>query len=404
VNLVGTAPQLGGPGAPRERGDGFDIATLVVLQLIGVIAGFGPMLQPLLLAQLAREGRLTLAQIGQAATCESLGMTVAACLLGALAPPRRLRLVTFGVAVVSLGANLATAGLSGEAILAARLVNGLTSGALLWVFVGALARIANPARQAAIHMTAQAVVLLALNASFSTFLFKAGGAAAGYDLIAVCAFVVALVAVALPRKYAALPGGTGRMPPARGWAGLLGVGLHLAAILAVWAYVVPIGRASGLAESVITSATLLAIGMQIVVGLSVVALAPRLRPTFMLLFSIGASLGAVGLIATRSPSLFVVGVALIGAFWIFMGPFQIAYLIGVDPTRRSAVQSITAQLLGLAVGPLIASLAVAGGGVAAALPAGAWLFIAAAGAIAATAWPGRRRSAHEGRPVVVSGE
>ena len=384
--MAETAPQ-GGIG---ERQGRFDVKTLVALQLIGVISGFGPMLQPLLLAQLAQEGRLTLAQIGQAAMCESLGMTMAACLLGALARPRRLRLVTLGVAAVSLSANLVTAHLSGEAVLAARFVNGLTSGALLWVFVGALARIANPARQAAIHMSAQAVVLLALNASFSAFLFRLGGSAAGYDLLAVGALVVACATIALPKAYAPLPGGTGRMPPGRGWAGLLGVGLHLAAILAVWVYIVPIGRASGYAESVISSATSAGMLLQIVVGLGVVALAPRVRPTFMLLFSIGASLVAIGLIAAHSASLYVVGVAMMAGFWIFMGPFQIPYLIAADPSRRSAVQSITAQLLGLAVGPLVASLEVADGNAAAALPAGAVLFVAAACVIAATAWPWRR--------------
>jgi len=58
--------------------------------------------------------------------------------------------------------------------------------------------------------------------------------------------------------------------------------------------------------------------------------------------------------------LFVATCALFGFVWLFMLPFQIGLAFCVDPSGRVAGQLPAAQLLGSALGPLVASFTVHG--------------------------------------------
>jgi hypothetical protein len=74
----------------------------------------------------------------------------------------------------------------------------------------------------------------------------------------------------------------------------------------------------------------------------------------------------------------------------------VPFLIEADPSRRSAMQSGAAQLLGGALGPLLASLAVGGGDVRGVLWLGAGLLLAGLAGVAAMRLTARTPTARPG--------
>jgi MFS transporter, DHA1 family, inner membrane transport protein len=146
--------------------------------IIGVTSGMVPALQPLLLGQLAAEGRISLAEIGQAAMLEALGMALAASIAGAMLPPRRLRAIAVGAVLTGLSVNVATPQLSGLSLAMLRGLGGISAGMLLWLWIGLLTRAALPARLIAIAVTLQASFQLALSSLFASYLLPWGGSIA----------------------------------------------------------------------------------------------------------------------------------------------------------------------------------------------------------------------------------
>jgi predicted MFS family arabinose efflux permease len=65
--------------------------------------------------------------------------------------------------------------------------------------------------------------------------------------------------------------------------------------------------------------------------------------------------------------------------WMFVPPFQLPFLLGIDHTARTAMYIGSSQLVGIAVGPLLASTAVEGESVAGTL--GVTMFCLAAAAV-----------------------
>lgn len=332
----------------------------VALLVIGIISGLIPALQSVLLPQLFAQGLLTKAQLGQVAMAEAIGTLVAVLLATALLRPHRLRLLVIVAAVLGLLLDLATPQLSGNQIIAARLLHGLCAGVLLWVWVGFLTRIDNPARWIAIYVTLQASLLLVLSAVFSLVLLPWGGANAGFATVAILYGLMGLLALLIPPEYAPLGGaGDTVMPDLRGFVGLAAVFCQLAAILALWVYVKPLGLQLGVGEQGTGLAMSVALGSQIVAGLCAAALAARIRPVHALVGTSVASIAAIGLLAVAGSDLaFTAGVVGFAFLWMFVPPFHMPYLIEIDPSRRAALHMSTAQLAGVAAGPGMASLLV----------------------------------------------
>lgn len=327
--------------------------------LIAVVAGSIPALQPLLLGGLLAEGRLTTAQIGQAATLEAIGMAISATLAAAFLAPRHLRAIAAGIATIALCANLLTTVTSGFGIVATRGLNGLCAGLMLWLVVGLFARAEVPGRVFAIYVTAQALSAFLLSALFTTVVLPRFGATGAYVTLAVVNIPLIIASTQVPRAYRIIEGATGGgMPPARGAIGLVGVSLYLAGIMSLWVYVAPLLASKGHDPALIRLAITAAIGVQILAGLAASVLATRLRaaPTFIGGALISIACIAILLVATGAVSMFVAMAAFAFA-WMFVPPFQMPYLIEIDPTLKTAMLISGAQLFGLAVGPLLSSTA-----------------------------------------------
>jgi hypothetical protein len=82
---------------------------------------------------------------------------------------------------------------------------------------------------------------------------------------------------------------------------------------------------------------------------------------------------------------FIVATTAFAFLWMLGPPFHMPYLIDIDPSRRSALHMTTAQLLGVAAGPAIASVAVSDTNVTGALIVAAGLYALGGLIIAGTA-------------------
>jgi hypothetical protein len=85
----------------------------------------------------------------------------------------------------------------------------------------------------------------------------------------------------------------------------------------------------------------------------------------------------------RSPAWVFIGANVLAGFaGLFLAPFVVPFTIEADPSRRAALQTGAAQLLGGALGPLLAALAVSDRDVHGALWLGGGLLLAGLAGVA----------------------
>jgi MFS transporter, DHA1 family, inner membrane transport protein len=345
----------------------FTQSQIAAVVSIGIIAGVIPALQPILLGGMNAAGRLSAEQIGRAGMVEGLGMLLGSFLATLLLAPRMLRPLSIAALVAMVAANALTASSSGNAVLLLRALNGAASGVILWVLVGMLTRASDGARLFAIYVTAQAILATALSWAMSLLVLPQFGIAGGYWLIAALSLLLLVpAALFLPRAYVPLAAGRILLPTALGLAGLISILCFLAGILALWVYFVPLagelGHDSKTAGLIVSSA----IAVQIIGGLCAIWAAGRWSGTTITIMSgLGAAVAiSVLLLFGAQFAVLVLATCLISFFWMFAPPSHLPFLLGIDPAGRSAAFISVAQLGGLSVGPLIASLAVPASGAA----------------------------------------
>lgn len=340
----------------------FGRGQVVSLVVLAVIAGCVPAVQPLLLGDLFEKARISAEQLGWAASAEALGMAIAATLTNALMSPNRLRIIAVAAALTGSLANLATLFSSADAIILARAVNGVCCGVMLWIFVGMLARAKASTKIFAIYVTLSATcsftlasLLSASSPEMRTYL--------GYGLIASLNLVIVPLSLLFPNSYVRLEGG-GRvlLPRPLGAVALVACLLNLAAVMAVWVYLIPLAGSLGYKTDDARDAISLAIGFQIVAGLSAIFLSHVLKGWLAIVVSCGAiALAFCILLFGEGMLALYIGCAIISFFFMFAPPFHLPFLIEADPSRRSATFVSSTQLLGMFFGPaLAANLARAG--------------------------------------------
>jgi DHA1 family inner membrane transport protein len=334
--------------------------------VISVISGFIPTLQGLLLPQLVSEGRLTLAALGQVAMAEAVGTLVALALANAFLAPRHLRWVTAGSALVGMGIDLATSHLNGSEIAAARLVHGLCAGMLLWVWIGFLSRTTNPGRWIGLFFAVESATVMLLSYCFNAVILPWGGATAGYAVVAILYGSLFLLSRMVPSHYTQLlRHGGSIVPDFKGWIGLTVVFCQVGAIIAMWIYMKPQGQHAGFSDAVIGLAMTLALASQVFAGAFAAVIAGRINSRVVLVAV--AVLSAASIVTLNVPGIstwiFTLAVIVFAFLWAFGPPFQMMYLIEIDHSRRAAMHISTASLVGVVVGPALASFAVSQNGV-----------------------------------------
>jgi hypothetical protein len=352
----GEAGEVGWIGAPPSP---VAITAVLVVGTVGMlICG----VQPVLLGALLAEHRLSSAELGLTTTAEFLSLGIAMGLAGAFLQPRRLRAKMAVAALVALVADLLVAREAGVSLLLNRAVAGLAEGLLVWCAGCMIARSAAPARWAAIFLTIQNLSQLVFAAAAPVTVMKLGGADAGFLALGATAILALAATPFLPSALADLPAppkgepGGGKAYSARALASLVSVFLIAAFSIGLFAYLAPLAaqahidtKGLGLLVSIVLATQTLGSALAAVVANRV-----RYYTVFVICVVANAVILAMLAVLPGFP-LFALATGLFGFFWLFFLPFQLPFVIESDPTRRIAVITPSAQLLGGAAGPLLCS-------------------------------------------------
>jgi hypothetical protein len=363
---------------------------------VGIIGVMIAGLQPLLLGALQLEGRLNAAQLGHAATAELLTMGIAAGVAGALMPPKGLRWIGLICAIALAVFDVLTLEVTGEAVTAMRAAAGAPSGVMIWLTIGMVTRAPRPERWSGVYLTLQTLAQFGLSALLTAFVVGRFGANGGFIALAAVSALAGPIAFLGPKSYAPLtqadtPAG---LPKPRGLAALSACFLFLACIIGVWVYAEPLSRQSGHAPSVAGVAISLSLAFQALGGAAATVLAPRLKWFWVLAGCVAADLVLLALFAALPGAfIFLVVSSVFGFLWLFLMPFLVPMVIEADPTRRAAILIGGAQLLGGALGPLMASVLVTDTDARGAVALGAGCLILAMGIVAALHFHPRRAPA-----------
>lgn len=334
-----------------------------ISQAVGVVALLIAGLQPVILGAMEREGRLSTAQIGLAATVELMALGVAAGLAAAFLKPTNIRLKMALVCLLHAGAMMATTLVSGVGVILVRTVAGAFAGVMLWLAIGVIARSSRPERASGVFVTVQTFAQLVLAATLPATVMVHGGVNGALTCLAVISVLAALAALTGPDRLAALPKHEdgGRLDK-RALAGLAAVFLWMAFIVALWVYLEPLAAQAGLSPRESGMAIALALGLQVLGGVAATVVGDRVPPARMLM-GVGVLNAIILAVLWSGPGRlpFAACVAAFGFLWLFALPFQTLLLIRIDPTRRASMQLGAAQLLGSSAGPLAASLVVGDG-------------------------------------------
>jgi MFS family permease len=340
---------------------------------------------PVLFGALVDEHRLSNAGIGQLATLELLAMGVATAAAGAFLKPLRLRTIGVAASLVLAAANLLTAHASGVWLFPLRAVAGALEGVLLWITVSMIARTVTPERWAGVFFATQTFGQLVLAIILAVWIMPRFGAAGGYTAVAVASLMGVVPALMTPHKFAPLPvsPGEGGAPPLRGWLALIVTLIYVAASGAVSVYLQPLAHQAGLTAGVARSANWVSLGAQVAGGSLATLLAGRVRYFTVFVVVTSATLWVWWVFGHTAPEwLFVGANAFAGFTSIFLAPFLVPFTIEADPSRRAALQSGAAQLLGGALGPYMASFMVSDQDVRGVLWLGAALLLAGLAGVA----------------------
>jgi hypothetical protein len=334
------------------------LGAILVVGISGVLmAG----LQPLLLGSLVQEGRITVAQLGHAATAELFIMGLASAYAGGRWQPRRLRSIGVISALLLAGLNGLTTMVEGEAVTWVRAFAGIPSGVMIWITILMIARSPTPERWAGIYLSLQTLAQFVMALVLTLWVVADSGANGGFASLAILNGVVAVAALLLPDRFVSLVASRSNAdsPNTLGWVALGAPFAWLCCVVGVWVYLEPLARQAGHLSTVASVAVTVSLVCQVLGGIAATLLAGRLRwlPTLVAC----ALLNLVCLLvfaALPRESWFLLVSGVFGFLWLFALPFLVPLVIAADPTRRAAVSIGGAQLLGGSLGPLLASFMV----------------------------------------------
>ncbi|HEY2179062.1 MAG TPA: MFS transporter [Caulobacteraceae bacterium] len=341
---------------------------------------------PVLLGALVDEHRLSNAGIGHIAMLELLGMGLATAAAGAFVKPARLRAIGAACSLILTVINVVSAQSSGLALYPLRVAAGGVEGILLWITVSMISRTLTPERWAGVFFAAQTFGQLVLAIALAVWILPLFGATGGFIALAAASLMGVVPAFFTPDRFAPLPVAPGESgaPPLRGWLALGATVIFVASSGAVSVYLQPLAHQAGLGAGVARSANWISLVAQVCGGALAVASAGRVK-YFTVFVAVSAITLAVWYVFghTAPGWLFIAANAVAGLTGVYLAPFLVPFTIEADPSRRAALQSGAAQLLGGALGPWLASWVVSDRDVRGVLWLGAGLMLAGLASMAA---------------------
>jgi len=323
----------------------------------GIIGVLSIGVAPLTLGRLVEVGRLSAEMIGIGIMAELFGLAIGATFGGAVLGKGKTRFGVAGILVLIAVSNLACVYMSGANVAWMRLLAGFGGGTLIWCAVASILRTSTPERLSGIFLTTQTAAQFLLAFVLASFLLSHFGPTTGYTTLALIALASLPVTLGFPdvRPMAEEKTKTSALPLA-GWLGLFSIGFFMAMLNTVVAYAEAQLVAAGVPSTVALNIFTVVLASQIIGGTAASALSERLAFT-PIIFTLYAFLAAIitGLWLLSGTGLLFALYALFGFIWLFIAPFHVGFLLNLDPAKRAAELSPAAQLLGLALGPLIAA-------------------------------------------------
>lgn len=321
-------------------------------------------LQPVLLGALFAEQRMTFDQLALAATLEMIAIAAGSAIMAlALAPTALRPKAMVLLLLLALFDYLTAIAASPAMIVGIRTLAGLAEGGLVAIATELIARSTRPERMGGIFLTMQTLAQCLLALLLSLAVVPAFGSTGGFSTLAMVSLVSLVAIPFLPPNYEPIPAALQAQFGIGGPLVLLSLAIVFTFYLfigAIWAFLEPLGQASGLSPRTVGLVTAMALGVQVAGAFAATLVERRLDYGVAIALSAVGGLAAAGIFAMAPAApLFWLAALLTGFVWLFVVPYQIRLTIVADPGRRAALLVPAAQLLGAAFGPAGASMLMA---------------------------------------------
>ncbi|RUV84383.1 MFS transporter [Mesorhizobium sp. M1A.F.Ca.IN.022.07.1.1] len=321
-------------------------------------------LQPVLLGALYSEGHVTGDELALVATAEMIAIAIGSAIVAMLLPARNMRWKSAALLVLLALANFWTAyAMSSNALIGARTLAGLAEGGLVAVATELIARSRRAERIGGYFVTLQTLAQCALALLLALYAVPAAGAAGGFVALGVVCLLSLVVAWIVPDDYADLPKDEhfANVLTVPAITALLSIFCYFMFFNAVWAFLEPLGAEFGIDGRTVGLMVSASLAAQVMGAMTATVFEARIDYRF--------AITVIGAIATISSVLLASGPGL-SVFWsvalvmgfilLFIVPYQIRLAIAADETRNAVLLVPAAQLFGLAIGPVAASLLIDG--------------------------------------------
>jgi DHA1 family inner membrane transport protein len=322
-------------------------------------------LQPILLGAMFSEGKVDFDGLALIATCEIIAIAIGSTLGGVFGIRSGVRAKATILLLALVGFNAASSLVSSlGAYIALRSLAGLVEGALVVFAIELVARSTHAQRLGGYFVIGQTLLQAALALILALWVLPAWGSAGGFAAMAVVAAASIAIVPMAPNGYAPLPNVQNSLDGVftlRAVLALLSIFAFFLFIGAVWAFLEPIGARSGIDAATVGKIVSAALVAQIIGALLSTWAADRMHYGIGI-FACGLiALAAIGVILSGpTPGAFWAAALVIGFVWLFIIPCQVGMAVAADESRSTATLVPAANLLGAAIGPILASLFIAG--------------------------------------------
>lgn len=321
-------------------------------------------LQPVLLGALYTEGHVSGDELALVATAEMIAIAIGSAVVAMLLSAHNMRWKSAALLILLALANLWTAyAVSAGLLISVRAVAGLAEGGLVAVATELIARSRRAERIGGYFVTMQTLAQCALALLLALYVIPAAGSVGGFIVLAVVCVASLAVAFIVPDDYAELPKdeNLANVLTVPSLTALLSVFCYFMFFGAIWAFLEPLGAQYGIDGRTV--------GLIVSASLAVQILGAMTATGFEARIDYRLAIAAIGVIAVASSAVLASGPGLT-VFWaaalamgfilLFIVPYQIRLAITADETRTAVLLVPAAQLFGLAIGPIAASLLIDG--------------------------------------------
>lgn len=345
-----------------------DATRTIALLIVGVVSSFVLLILPVLVGGIVDQFGWGDREIGWLASADMGGSALASMI--ALMSITRIdwKKSAYIAVCFAIAGNIASIyAIDFASLMAARIATGFSNGFILAIAFTGLCHSSNPDRFFGVYVFSQ-LTLQAILLSTLPSLLNSWGVTAIYLTLVTASALSSLLIRFFPDKPGTAPRddlATNDPAPLRGWAicALAAQAIYFLAPGAVWSYFEPIGAAFELDIGQVGRALGLASLAGIVGSATVIALGVRFDRLLCMALGTALSITAVVLLIDGSGFIpYLTAAAIFNFAWNYTFPYQMGVLAQFDRQGSVAIPALIVQLVGLAIGPMLASFLLIGDG------------------------------------------